>query len=474
MKLDKISKTLSTLMISLFALLILFAAFMGISNLEYKSYIAAFAAAIVLFGLYFALRKKLPDIKLKRPLICLTALCFLVNGLWILIFRIEPDADFKTYWLYAQALVENQVAVNHYVALFPHIFGYAWVLSGFIKLFGAGKLLAPVINLLLTCGSGIIIYLLCSKEYGRKAAAFAYLLWIFFPSKLIYNSMVLSEPLYTFLILLVIYIIYTIDLKACAEEKPVLKGVVFGAASGLILRLINCVRPIAAVIIIAFVIWLLLLHGGKDTGKRFRLFVPFFAALLAVYIPLGSLWSSYMEKRMGEEPTSVTGYSIYVGFNPQTGGSYSDDDMNELFSCYFGQELSATDSHKALLEKAKERMKSGEISYPSFIAGKIGKLMGNDEGGAFYAEAGLSGSEYSLLCIFSNIYYYLVIMLSAFGAYITIRNKKYTAMQLCQLYVLGLTCAHMLVEVAGRYHYSIIPMLVITAAAAEKKQNLNI
>ena len=36
--------------------------------------------------------------------------------------------------------------------------------------------------------------------------------------------------------------------------------------------------------------------------------------------------------------------------------------------------------------------------------------------------------------------------------------------QLLPLYVLGLTLAHMLVEVADRYHYSLIPILVIFAA----------
>ena len=37
---------------------------------------------------------------------------------------------------------------------------------------------------------------------------------------------------------------------------------------------------------------------------------------------------------------------------------------------------------------------------------------------------------------------------------------------LLPLYVLGLTLAHMLVEVANRYHYSVIPMLIIFAALA--------
>ena len=39
------------------------------------------------------------------------------------------------------------------------------------------------------------------------------------------------------------------------------------------------------------------------------------------------------------------------------------------------------------------------------------------------------------------------------------------AVLLLPLYFLGLTLAHMLVEVSTRYHYSLIPILIIFAAA---------
>ena len=473
MKYSKISNTLSALMLGLFCVLMAVAVLLGVGNFAYKSYIAAFAFALLLFVGYLLLRKKLGNscsildrVSRGKLLALLSFLCLLVNGAWIIFFRIEPSADFKTYWLYAQSLAENKVAINHYVSLFPHIFGFSYLVSLLIKIFGANQLLVPVCNVILTCCSGILVFNLCEKEYGKKAAAYAYILWIICPSKLIYNAMVLSEPLYTFLILLFIYIVYSLDSDSNGIKKKAIVFILAGLTSGLILRVINCVRPISAILLIAFAIWFLLLRGEKvkrtDSWKTFGLFV---VLVLTVYIPTKGLWNSYVTERMGEEPSTVTGYSVYVGFNPETGGSYSNDDMNELFSCYFGQNLSATESHQVLLEKAKERMKSGEINYPVFITGKIRTFLGNDEGGAFYASEALSSTEYSLLCIISNVFYYFLVLLSVAGALLLIRTKRYSALQLCPLYILGLTCAHMLVEVAGRYHYSIIPMLILTAAA---------
>ena len=477
MKYIKASKILSSLMLALLCIILAVSAAMCVGRIEYKSYIAAFAAGAVLFAAFVLVKKKLggreflcDKLGRRSLIIILTALCFIINGAWIVIFQIEPSADFETYWLYAKALAAEQVAVNHYVALFPHIFGFSLFVSIFIKLFGAGRLLVPVINVILTCLSGIIIFDMCAREYGARGGAGAYLLWIFLPSKLIYNAMVLSEPLYTFLILLFIYIIYRLD-ESGMSGGAVIKFIICGLLSGLIHRWINCVRPIAAVLIIAFAIWYALLRGEKFFDKQGRInFALFAAAMLIAYIPTGYLWESYETQRMGEEPAGVTGYSIYVGFNPATNGSYSNDDMEELFTCYFGDELSATESHEVLLDRAKERITSGEISYVPFFAHKLGTFLGNDEGGAYYAKDALSGRAYSLLSIFSNIYYYFVILLSIYGIYITIKEKKFSAVQLCQLYAVGLTCAHMLVEVAGRYHYSIIPMLVISSAPAIKRK----
>lgn len=40
---------------------------------------------------------------------------------------------------------------------------------------------------------------------------------------------------------------------------------------------------------------------------------------------------------------------------------------------------------------------------------------------------------------------------------------------LAPLYILGLTLAQMLVEVAGRYHYSMIPMLLLLGQGTWKR-----
>jgi len=47
-------------------------------------------------------------------------------------------------------------------------------------------MLAPILNVLLTTASGVIIYLLCLRWRGVRTAFLAMLLWMLCPSKLLY------------------------------------------------------------------------------------------------------------------------------------------------------------------------------------------------------------------------------------------------------------------------------------------------
>lgn len=49
------------------------------------------------------------------------------------------------------------------------------------------------------------------------------------------------------------------------------------------------------------------------------------------------------------------------------------------------------------------------------------------------------------------------------------RSRERGLLLLAPLYILGLTLAQMLVEVAGRYHYSMIPMLLLLGQGTWKR-----
>ena len=95
---------------------------------------------------------------------------------------------------------------------------------------------------------------------------------------------------------------------------------------------------------------------------------------------------------------------------------------------------------------------------------KLGTELGHDEAGAFYAKESLTPRVYSLLCIFCNVWYYCLCLLAIPACVHYSRRVESGAILLLPLFAVGLILAQLLVEVAARYHYALIPILTLLAA----------
>ena len=179
------------------------------------------------------------------------------------------------------------------------------------------------------------------------------------------------------------------------------------------------------------------------------------------------LWRSYATEQLEQAPPSVPGYNIYVGFNLETGGSYSDSDMDLLQSSYFGEyERNAEAAQQRMLQDAKIRIAKAKPVMLRLMFTKLRTLLGHDEGGVFYAMESLSSGLYSACCILSNIWYYLIVLFAAFGCMAIWKRKESGSALVWILFAIGLILAQLLVEVAARYHYALIPILLMIAGYA--------
>lgn len=471
---ERASSVLSRLMLGLLFLILALAAALTIYNgLESRSYLAALLLGALMAALLLWLRDRRPG--LVRPRLAparlgavLTALCLAVNLIWVLAIRIEPFSDYETYWQCACALAfDRPIASTEYIAMYPHILGYSSVLSLFLRVFGEHVMVAAVLNVLLTALSGLLIYLLCLRLLDNTGlAAAAFLLWTFFPTKLMLNSLVFSEPLYTALILLFMLAVTELERRQERLAKRTLPALAAGLTLGLLLRAVNIVRPIAAILIIAYVLWLLLLRGRDlKSAPLWRLWLTVTAAMLAAYLVTGSPWDSRAERILGEEPASFPVYNIYVGFNEETQGQWSAEDMDLLFEYKHRPGSDSQSAQRSMLPHLRERLASG-IDFPRLFAAKLRAFLGDDELGGYTYRFTRPELFVKLCMVICNVYYYFVLALVFAGLWRLAAAPRLRACLLPPLYALGLTLAHMLVEVCNRYHYSLIPVFVILAAFA--------
>ena len=468
-------RTLRRIVLFLSAVFPAFAILLGtLGNWVHKSYLVSLLAAAMLLAAFTLLRRKsLPFaawLESQNPAaVCLlmSVFCLLLNGIWVFAFHPVQAPAYETFFRAASDLANGRsLSGKDYIAMFPHILGYAAFLSAFLRFFGESLMTAALVNVALTTLSGVMLYMLARKHYGRKTAFLLFLFWTVCPSKLLYNTMCLSEPFYTCL-LLAFFLLVSKVTDICPGNRQIGLAAGAGLLSGLVLAMVNAARPIGIIPIIAFLIWLLFLSDWQDICPRKKAILLYTCLLVLSYIAGGSIWNSYASVRLEQAPPSVPGYSIYVGFNPETQGSYANEDMELLQSRYFGEyDRNAEAAQQSMLESAKQRITENKNSIPSLMVHKLKTLLGHDEGGAFYSRESLSDRAYSLWCIVSNIWYYLVCILAVAGCVQWGKKPEGDCMLTVPLCLIGIVLAQLLVEVAARYHYCLIPMLLLMAAPA--------
>ena len=438
-----------------------------ITGLDSKSYLLALIAGAVWAAALLRLFRRLPVLTIKpsQAALWLTVFCFVIQLAWVLAIRIEPFSDYDTYWQCARALAfGTEIPSAWYIAMYPHILGCSSFIGIFVRLFGDSVLMVSVLNVLLTCLSGLLIFRICLDIASLNTACLAYLLWAVCPCKLMMNSLVFSEPLYTCLILLLLWLVLQAEKqKESLSARPWLCAAC-GIALGLLLRWINIVRPIAAILIIALFLWLVFLRGRDlRSGAQWKMWLILCAAALCVYSVTGKIWDRYVEDKVGMEPAAVPIYNIYVGFNEQTQGQWSAEDMDLLFHYMNEEGLSPTEAQEQMLPHLRERIASG-IDFGRLFSSKLIAFLGNDELGGYTYRFTRSESFVRICMVICNVFYYGVLLAAVGGILRMAGDAAFSSQLLIPLYILGLTLAHMLVEVANRYHYSLIPLLIILAA----------
>ena len=401
----------------------------------------------------------------KRSLVLLLALCFVLKLAWVLLVRIDPQGDYQVFYDHAVAFSQQEtLGGSRYLALFPHIFGYSFFLSLVMKAFGTSYLVAPITNVVLSTLSCALLFFLCRRLGGLKTAVVACGLWIVFPSQIIYNMFALSEPLYTTLLLAVLLLFAVFDQRS--ETAAPLPTALLGLGAGALLALVNLCRPVAAILIIGLVLWLALVRLDGWREKKFRRSaLLFLAGVLVCYVAVGQAGNAYLAYRIGEEPSSVPGYNIMVGFNQDSGGTWNQADSDLLYSFSGEEGATASYAQEQMLQAAVERITSGEIDFVRLMLDKVYTFLCRDDSCVMYAQSVLRHTGlFFLLC---NGFYYITLILAAVGVVDAFRRKDRSALFLVMVYFVGLTLAHMLVEVAGRYHYSLlIPLVVLGAKGA--------
>lgn len=399
---------------------------------------------------------------------------------------IEPVEESLENYTIGLSLLNGETE-QHYYALFPEKLGFPMlILWPTFAIFGASVRNALYANLVCSVISIFLAGHIARRIAGRTGALVAVALMSLWPSHILFSNMVATEPSFTMLILL------AADMMTSILDRR--KGSLYDAAPsrmlgvmallGIVLAIAGAIRPMAVILLAAYCVVQLCVTGDpmneiRVEGARYATSQPLVCIVLVLvcYFVTGSVINRAISDIIGEQPASglyASGYNLMVGLNTQSNGLWNETD-SEFFAQAYDATKSATAAHQACMEVAAQRIQSEPENVLNLMVYKFRDLWRTDDFGIDWnllwteQQGTLTPELRSLLESIrpiGRVMYMAVLLFAALGAMEAWRRRlaPNAMILICMLFFLGTALSHMLLETQVRYHYNMIPFLILLAA----------
>lgn len=424
------------------------------------------------------------------------AVLFLVGlGLRIYVIErmpLEPESDYETYYRIARELVDDTLLTpegdldRRYVAMYPHTIGFPMlILQPAFLMFGQSVKVALYANLLCSMISVILCTHIGKRLAGRLGAVLAMLLMSLWPSHVLYANMVATEQSFTMFILMAADMMIGVlpRGKGSLYDHSPNRVMALLILIGIVLAVAGAVRPMALLLLAAFSV-VLLMQGHDPAGEvpleggRYALSKGWFCVVLVAvpYLLAGQVISRAISDAILEEPASgitASGYNLMVGVNVKAEGRWNEEDSN-----FFGDKYdtlgNANEAHSACMQVAIQRITGEPENVLNLLIFKFRDLWQTDDFGIDWnlqwadhqgtLTPELKASLEALRPVGRLLYMAVLVctLLCALNAWRDERAPQ-PMLTVFVLFYLGTALSHMLLETQVRYHYNMLPFLMLTA-----------
>jgi 4-amino-4-deoxy-L-arabinose transferase-like glycosyltransferase len=332
--------------------------------------------------------------------------------------------------------------------------GNPWFLSRLYLLFGELPAVAAVVNTLLNLVSLLLVYRMMVRSCTERTARLTALMVALLPSQVFFVTFLVSEHLFTLLLLLALWLILEADQKA---RGTLWQYGLAGAVLGLATLTRSVLMAFPAVLVIY---WVMVRVSWRQILARTLLVV---AGGVVVTAP----WIVRNYQQVGAATISTTGgVNFYIGNNPQSGMGWSDIDT-VLFMLHDPVYEAHNDSLGYAL--GWQYIREHPVAFVKRAIMKVGYLYVGDVDAVVYQL--MDSAKYDRFDIFVLIgwlmqtTFFLLLLASGAGLLRYCRMDDWRSGFLLLLLVVGYwTALHAVFFGAGRFHYPIVPMLAAFAA----------
>jgi hypothetical protein len=383
-----------------------------------------------------------------RSLLIVLVLGLLLRGLFISVHDRPLFSDEKEYDQLATNIATRAIYSYDSVPTAYRPVGYPAFVGCLYAILGHHVALVKLFQALLDTLSALLIYLLlaCHPERTR---VFGAALWCFCPSAIFYSSLLLSETVFTFLLVVFAWMLLR------EQQNGTSSSVVLGAAAGVL----TLIKPTAGLFLLFLLV--LLPRIKMSPGRIFPVLITF----LLVLTP----WLVRNYLVFGHAALSSNGgINLMIGNNPTTTGAYKNSFDPSLLRDTKGE----FEADRAALGEAANYIVSNPATSVWNALKKTGRLV-ESEGAllilTFHDEPEDTSSSYrskyaSLplgLTLLTNLFYFILVLAGIFGFLSSERN---------QLWWISLAAfaswiiIHATFFGGGRFHFPLMPFLVVFAS----------
>ncbi len=445
---------------------------------------------VVLVAILFYLLKKM-DIKINLSskyhlfIIVLFAILTRVGIVTLFNDKVTQVSDFgmaldaaKTGWFQTD-----------YYQVFTHWIMYPKILSQIFKLFGTSQFVALLFNSGILILASILLYKVAGLILkNEKKAFYVSLIYIFWPSNILYTLITTPEHICSFLLLLILYLFLKINQNRFYSKKPVIL-IISSILVGILLSICSFFKNFSFVCIVAFIIYLImdfLFQYSKTKNIKINEVLSKFnfknKALFVVFIIISffvtnSFIYNKIEKDFVRNPVVRNVAPCYLNVGLRNNGIY-DSENAQMYSMYFdtfkNHDYDYRSANKEIMSNLKhyllyERSKADTVKMLDYDA-EI--LNSNDASKINYVVESLQNSKDYYIVDFikdyvikvNNIFYLIIIFLSAIGL-IKMYKEKNLKLFLSYLIVYGSLLLILIIETQNRYMYAIQSLMCINAVA---------
>lgn len=423
----------------------------------------------------------------ERIVVALVILISASIRLWVIAnLPIAPSSDYQTYYQVADLLSKGLLSssgYSGYIAQFPHVIGYPFILSLIFRITGPSVMAGLYLNLVASLISVYLTYRIARTLTGRLGGLIALVVAAFWPSQILYGTILASEPVFACMLLLSIWLfiyLYRYPVSLGNREGSIFLCVILGLS----IALAGVVRPMSLIFLVAVVLCMLpfvkrfnrneKMLNGKFTRASCQGWFLVLVVSLTFLISNQLISTSISNTITYKLPSSGVsfGYNLMVGTNIEAQGAWNQQDAE-----FFAKEFSLTNSpqaaHKASIDIALQRIKTDPVGVSNLALEKFTFLWGNDDYAEMWTtifleqQGALTPERLNIIGQFTkwNDYFYLFsVFFSAILGIQLFRRKEIGPEYALILLFIGTVILHLVLETQNRYHYFILPIFMILAS----------